>query len=171
MTANHPHAVASRAHVFDLTARRATHVFRDSDVFVKVSPKWWSRNVGGALVIPVEHHENLYGLPDRLAVPLVAAVRDTAVAMRRAYQCDGISIRQHNEPAGGQDVWHLHIHVLPRYENDLLYERNADWFWAEEDQVIDLGQRLKNAWPGEQRPSPRPSPLPERSGRGSGPQR
>lgn len=41
--------------------------------------------------------------------------------MRASYDCDGISIRQHNEPGGDQDVWHMHIHVLPRYTGDELY--------------------------------------------------
>ena len=35
--------------------------------------------------------------------------------------CDGVSSRQHNEPAGNQDVWHYHLHVFPRWENDKLY--------------------------------------------------
>ena len=48
-------------------------VYRDDDVFVKVNPKWRPDNPGAALVIPVEHHENLYDLPDRLALPLQRA--------------------------------------------------------------------------------------------------
>ena len=34
---------------------------------------------------------------------------------------DGTSTRQHNEPAGNQDVWHYHVHLFPRYEGDALY--------------------------------------------------
>jgi histidine triad (HIT) family protein len=49
------------------------------------------------------------------------AVREIAVAMRTAYGCEGISTRQHNEPAGGQDAWHFHVHVIPRYDGDDLY--------------------------------------------------
>ena len=41
--------------------------------------------------------------------------------MKAAYSCDGVSIRQHNEPAGNQDVWHYHLHVFPRYAGDGLY--------------------------------------------------
>ena len=44
-----------------------------------------------------------------------------AIAMKTVYACDGISTRQHNEPAGSQDVWHYHLHVTPRYENDNYY--------------------------------------------------
>lgn len=45
--------------------------------------------------------------------------------MKISYSCDGISTRQHNEPAGNQDVWHFHQHIFPRYDNDLLYENHA----------------------------------------------
>ena len=48
-------------------------------------------------------------------------LHEPAVAMRAAYGCNGISTRQHNEPAGGQDAWHYHFHVFPRYHDDDLY--------------------------------------------------
>ncbi|WP_342215965.1 HIT family protein [Nocardia brasiliensis] len=47
-------------------------------------------------------------------------VREIAVAMRATHRCDGVSTRQHNEPAGGQDVWHYHGHLFPRYHGDDL---------------------------------------------------
>jgi histidine triad (HIT) family protein len=58
---------------------------RDEDVFVKVNPRWWPNNPGAALVIPVEHHEHLFDLPDRLAEPVHRATRMTALAMKRAF--------------------------------------------------------------------------------------
>jgi len=72
-------------------------------------------------VIPNKHLENLYTLPDDLAIPLQSTVQSIALALKTAYDCPGISTRQHNEPAGGQDVWHYHIHVFPRYPEDNLY--------------------------------------------------
>jgi histidine triad (HIT) family protein len=47
--------------------------------------------------------------------------KSLAIAMKKIYACDGVSTRQHNEPAGNQDVWHYHLHVTPRYENDNFY--------------------------------------------------
>jgi len=52
--------------------------------------------------------------------------RRVAVAMRETFDCEGISTRQHNEPAGDQDVWHLHVHVFPRHQGDELYRRHED---------------------------------------------
>ena len=78
-------------------------------------------NPGNTIVIPNQHIENLYSLPDELARPLHQLVKAIALAMKQGYKCDGVSTRQHNEPAGNQDVWHYHIHVTPRYQDDNFY--------------------------------------------------
>lgn len=96
-------------------------VARTDSAAAFISPRWWPNNHGHVLVVPGEHHENLYELPARSGYAVQDLVQRVAVAMRDSYRCDGISTRQHNEPAGGQDVWHFHVHVFPRYENDELY--------------------------------------------------
>ena len=60
-----------------------------------------------------------------LAAVQIAGKR-IALALRTAYGCEGTSFRQHNEPAGGQEVWHYHLHVFPRYLGDDLYGRNRE---------------------------------------------
>ena len=52
---------------------------------------------------------NLYDLPAEVGHAVWDLTQRVAVAMRAAYDCDGISTRQYNEPAGNQDVWHLHV--------------------------------------------------------------
>ena len=94
--------------------------------FARISPRWWPANPGTVLVVPRAHHENLYDLPDEVGHAVADLVKQVAVAMRSAYGCAGVSTRQHNEPAGGQDVWHLHVHVFPRHEHDELYQRHAE---------------------------------------------
>ncbi|MFB4159664.1 HIT family protein [Geomicrobium sp. JSM 1781026] len=96
-------------------------VYQDSNVTVFVASKWWPNNHGHVLVVPNEHYENLYELPVHLAGPIHYVTQLVAHAMKEAYGCDGISTRQHNEPASNQDVWHYHLHVYPRYKNDQLY--------------------------------------------------
>jgi histidine triad (HIT) family protein len=73
------------------------------------------------LVVPNAHHENIYDLPPEDGYAVRDAVQRIAVAIRATYGCDGVSTRQHNEPGGDQDVWHLHVHVFPRYADDELY--------------------------------------------------
>ena len=93
---------------------------RDRAVAV-VAPRWWPRNRGHALVIPRAHVRDLYSAAPADLHAVMDLVQEVAVAMRASYGCAGISIRQHDETAGGQDVWHLHVHVFPRYADDDLY--------------------------------------------------
>jgi histidine triad (HIT) family protein len=86
-----------------------------------MSSHGWPNNRGHVLVIPNEHYENIYDLPLDFAANIHAVARAVALAMKAAYGCDGVSTRQHNEPAGNQDVWHYHVHVFPRYMRDELY--------------------------------------------------
>ena len=96
-------------------------VLRTDRVMAMVSSRWWPNNRGHVLVVPTAHHENLYDLPASDGHAVHDIVREIAIAIRHTYGCDGISTRQHNEPAGYQDVWHYHVHVFPRYANDDLY--------------------------------------------------
>jgi hypothetical protein len=49
--------------------------------------------------------------------------------------------RQHNEPAGNQDLWHLHVHVFPRFEGDNLY---GSWYRESTfDERLDFAARLQ----------------------------
>lgn len=118
---------------------------RDDDVFVKMNPKWWPNNPGSVLVIPVEHHENIFDLPAELAAPVHRAARSAALAMKAAWGCDGVSTRQHNEPAGNQDVWHYHLHVFPRWTGDDLYRTAGAW--APADAIAAKADELRAAWP------------------------
>jgi histidine triad (HIT) family protein len=86
-----------------------------------VASRWWPNNRGHVLVVPTEHHENLYDLPAIYGHAVHDVVREVAIGMKRTYHCDGVSTRQHNEPAGYQDAWHYHVHVFPRYDGDELY--------------------------------------------------
>lgn len=96
-------------------------VCRTQDAAALIAPRWWPNNHGHVLVVPTAHHENLYDLPDHCGHAVHDVVRRIAIAMRSAYGCDGVSTRQHNEPAGNQDAWHYHVHVFPRYAGDGLY--------------------------------------------------
>ena len=92
--------------------------YRDDHVLVQISLHWNPVHPGKALVIPLAHHENVYTLPDELAGRIAAVVRRVAIAMRTGYPADGVTVLQNNEPAGDQDVWHIHTHVIPRYDGD-----------------------------------------------------
>ncbi len=79
-------------------------------------------NQGNVLIVPNHPHENLYDIPEEKLAKIHIFSKKIALAMKKAYDCDGVSIRQHNEPAGNQVVWHYHLHVIPRYVDDDLYQ-------------------------------------------------
>ena len=118
-------------------------VWRDDRTTAFIAPKWWPGNEGHVIVVPNEHAENLYAISEASLAAVYATVQRVAIAIRTAYGCDGTSTRQHNEPAGYQDVWHLHVHVFPRYEGDGLYTRHGESRWVEADERAPFAQRLR----------------------------
>lgn len=70
------------------------------------------------LVVPVKHIEQIYNLDSDLVGPVMATLARVAGAVKQVFAADGVSIRQNNEPAAGQDVFHLHFHVVPRFTGD-----------------------------------------------------
>lgn len=101
-------------------------VYQDGSVTAFVGSNQWPRNQGNTIIVPNEHFENIFDLPDHYAMDIHRVARLISLAMKEAYSCEGISIRQHNEPAGYQDVWHYHIHVTPRYDGDRFYSTYED---------------------------------------------
>lgn len=95
-------------------------IYRDEKSMAFLASKNWPNNRYHVLVVPTQHIENIYELSDDVGGALMTTTRKVALALKSAYGCSGVSIRQHNEPDGNQDVWHLHIHVFPRYRNDML---------------------------------------------------
>src|SRR5437867_311045 len=101
-------------------------VYQDKHTLAYVSPKWWVDNPGHIMVIPKQHVENIYDITDQLLASVYQTAKKIAIALKQTYFCDGTSMRQHNEPAGNQDVWHFHVHVFPRYNNDKLYQNHDE---------------------------------------------
>jgi len=93
-------------------------VHQNEFVTAFIAVRRFPQNQGHVLVIPNQHIENIYDLPLGIATEVHSLARRVALAMKAAYRCDGIQIRQHNEPAGGQNVFHYHMHVIPRYTGD-----------------------------------------------------
>jgi histidine triad (HIT) family protein len=118
-------------------------VFQNKFVTATISPKWWGINKGHVIVVPNTHYENIYDTPDDILGEVYKVVKKISIAMRTTYGCEGISTRQHNEPAGNQDVWHLHVHVFPRYEGDRLYQNQDDKDFFSSDERAPYAEKLR----------------------------
>jgi histidine triad (HIT) family protein len=96
-------------------------IYADDLALAFIASHGFEPNPGHVLITPRAHFELLYELPDDAAARIMLLTRDLAVAIKRAWQPEGVSTRQHNEPAGSQHVWHYHQHVLPRWHGDGFY--------------------------------------------------
>ena len=84
--------------------------------FMDINP--WTR--GHALVIPRNHSKNLYEAPDPDLGHAMTAAKRLALRMRDRLGAEGVNLLNCCEPAAWQTVFHLHLHVIPRYEGDPL---------------------------------------------------
>lgn len=73
---------------------------------------------GHALILPKEHYANLYEMPEELLGKAASLAKKMGEAMKKALKCDGLNLVQNNGAAAGQTVFHFHIHLIPRYDND-----------------------------------------------------
>lgn len=73
---------------------------------------------GHALILPKEHYANLYELPDETAGEVMKLARKMAVQMTERLGCEGFNLVQNNGELAGQTVFHFHMHLIPRYQED-----------------------------------------------------
>ena len=96
----------------------ASIVYKDSTVlaFMDLNPA----NIGHVLVVPREHWENIYEIPENVLADMFSVVKTVSTAVKKTVGAEGISILQLNGRAAGQSVMHFHDHVIPRFRGDPL---------------------------------------------------
>jgi diadenosine tetraphosphate (Ap4A) HIT family hydrolase len=122
-------------------------VFEDEHVIGQVCLGHKPRNHGHVLVIPKKHVRDIYELPEELNAPLMSALRLLSRAVKKAFAAEGIHVRQNNGPAAGQDVFHLHFHVIPRYQGDGFDTQKYEKLPLEKRR--EFAERLRPAVQGE----------------------
>ncbi|WP_347861232.1 HIT family protein [Salimicrobium sp. PL1-032A] len=88
-------------------------VYEDEEVYAFLDISQVTK--GHTLVIPKQHTKNIYETHPQVASNLFARLPKIASAVKEAFQADGVNIVNNNDEAAHQSVFHLHIHVLPRY--------------------------------------------------------
>ena len=117
--------------------------YRDQNTTVFPSKHQQPRNHGHMLVVPTIHIAQIYDIDGVLAGALMTTVARVAKALKNTYAADGVSVRQNNETHGGQDVFHVHFHVIPRFAADGFDTGDARFpFGAVE---VPLSERVKQA--------------------------
>ena len=75
---------------------------------------------GHAFILPKEHADNLYELPDETASKVFVLAKKLAIKMKEKLNCDGLNIVQNNGEVAGQTVFHFHMHIIPRIKGDTV---------------------------------------------------
>ena len=120
----------------------ATIVYEDEDVlvFMDIGPIV----KGHALVIPKNHYDPVTETPDEILAKLHLTAKKMADAQMNALGADGVNIMQNNGKASGQEVPHIHVHVIPRYEDD-----GHHWNWSPKkydnlDEMNALAEKMRD---------------------------
>ena len=110
----------------------STAVYEDDDfkAILDVNPA--AR--GHVIILPKNHAANIYELPDEDASKIMIVAKKIATAIEKAYHCDGVNILQNNGEAAGQTVFHLHVHVIPRFKGDTV---NIGWKQGDMPEDLD----------------------------------
>jgi histidine triad (HIT) family protein len=121
----------------------AHKVYEDADTlaFMDIMP----RCQGHTLVIPKTPARNILDAKPGQLAACMATVQKVSQAVMKAFAADGVTIQQFNEPAGGQVVFHLHFHVLPRWQGTRLGPHTSTM--ERQDVLAANAQKIRQALP------------------------
>lgn len=95
---------------------------------------------GHVIVLPKTHVANIFEIEEEDLAGAVIVAKKVAAALKKAFNCDGVNILQNNGEAAGQTVFHLHVHVIPRYEGDTV---NIKWKQIEDMDLDSIYEEIK----------------------------
>ncbi|MDE2078908.1 MAG: HIT family protein [Patescibacteria group bacterium] len=96
----------------------STKVYEDADTlaFLDIRPV----NPGHTLVIPKKHYRNILDIPEDVFLDVARTIKKVAPAVKEGVSAEGVNVTSSHEPEAGQEVFHLHFHVIPRFATDGL---------------------------------------------------
>ncbi len=96
----------------------ASAVYEDGQIlaFMDIRPV----REGHTLIIPKKHYVDIFDTPPEVLAEVYKVTKKVAAAVKAATGADGISIVQQNGSAAGQDIFHSHVHVIPRFEGQRI---------------------------------------------------
>jgi len=119
-------------------------VFENEKVlaFLDINPL----NKGHTLVIPKKHYENIFEVPIEELKEIIVAVKTVSEKLRRELDCD-VNIFNASGKNAEQSVFHIHFHVIPRFEGDNL-DLNEWWRnkvkTLSEEEMKEVYEKLKS---------------------------
>jgi len=100
---------------------------------------------GHLLIVPKRHFVNVLDTPDVEAAEIYKVARDLSKAVIEAVGCDGVNLVQNNNASAGQEVFHSHLHIIPRFENDGLRFASIKKEYDSFDEMGEMAEKIKSA--------------------------
>ena len=118
----------------------ATKIYEDNDTLclMDIMP----RADGHCLVIPKTPCRNMLDASQEQLAACMKTVQAVSKAAMKALGAEGITVQQFNEDAGGQEVYHLHFHILPRYAGVSLRPPGQ---MGDKEQIADIAEKMRDA--------------------------
>ena len=120
-----------------------TKIYEDEAIlaFLDINPI----QIGHTLVIPKSVSIDALEASDEDMAAVMNVAQKVARALKQALGCNGINFIMSNGKAAGQEVWHSHLHVIPRYEGDGVQFPNVFSKYETDEQKHEVGQAIKAA--------------------------
>ncbi|MEF3255134.1 MAG: HIT family protein [Deferribacterales bacterium] len=121
----------------------ASKVYEDEDfiAILDIRPV----NLGHTLLIPKQHNRNILDTPDDLGAKIYPLLKKLSIAIMKGLSADGINIIQNNEEYGGQEVFHSHLHIIPRFKEDGLRFTPRNLTYDSDDIKNDIINKIRSA--------------------------
>jgi len=98
---------------------------------------------GHVLLVPKKHFVNIFDTPDTEAEKIYKAAQKITKAVSEATGCDGVNLVQNNNAAAGQEVFHSHLHIIPRYTDDQLRFASIHKEYDSFDEMGEMAEKIK----------------------------
>lgn len=99
---------------------------------------------GHTLVVPKHHARNLFDIDPRLAAQVTQVVARIAQPLVAATGANGLNVSQNNEPAAGQVVFHYHVHLIPRWDEQVYAARHRGRLSLSQEEMAFIGQAIRD---------------------------
>jgi len=117
----------------------STVVYEDDSVFAFLDIR--PVNKGHTLVVPKEHHMNLFDTPDDILGKMISTVKKVGNAVQNAVKADGVNLGMNNGGAAGQVIFHAHMHIIHRLPDDGFKHWHGKEFGN--DEMEDIAERIR----------------------------
>lgn len=119
----------------------AHKLYEDDETFAMMDIM--PRGDGHCLVIPKTRARNILDADEASLAAVMRTAQKLSRAVVKAFDADGVTVQQFNEPAGGQVVFHMHVHVIPRFDGVALRPHTGDM--ADQAVLGEQAQKIRAA--------------------------